>query len=338
MSEKSGITGPIVEQDDPNLADEPSTPVEPGDLQSSFEAVKAAVRAAKGEMDPEDTPASSEQDESVDELGEGEESPDGQGEETTESQGDEEPADSAPASEDPLSAKLYTQKDLDERVQRAIDAVIKKERTREDSARRQISQLEIIAGMHMDQIMAQIRQNRIQSLVDRLGIDETEAAELVEAEVERARLKAEREQILREREEEKKVNAYLAERNTFLADKSVPAEVRAFAQKYAAEIDAIADHGRALTYSVARDYVLGQKMAEILKAREQAAEQRTLAKVQKGGSKPPAPNSGKPPASEPVLTVAEKEMAYRMYPDLSKAEAERRYAKAKTELAKLRGR
>lgn len=337
MTEKSGITGPMVESDDPNLADEPSNPVEPGDLQSSFDAVKHAVQVAKGEIAPDEEAESEEQEDAdTEQPMDGE---DEQNEQESTLQDEAKAANPEPQSEpeDPLSVKLYTQKDLDERVQRAVDAVIRKERTREDSARKRINQLEIIAGIPFDQIIAQVRQNRVQSLVDRLGIDETEARQLVEAEEERARLKAEREQILREREFEKKQNEYLAARNAFLSDRSVPAEIRAFAQKYANEIDLISDFGRAMTYEVARDYVLGRKMAEILKARELAAEQKVLAKVQKGGTKPPAPNSGKPPASEPVLTAAEKQMAYALYANLSKAEAERRYAKAKAELAKMRG-
>lgn len=337
MAEKSGITGPIVEQDDPNLNDEPSSPVAPTDKPASFEAVKGAVRAAKGEIEPDNESTPDEQDEPADEQ------PDDGGAPSEEDtpQKDESSPEPVPKPEsepeDPLSVKQYTQKDLDERVQRAVDSVIRKERTREDSARKQIHQLEIIAGMSLDKIMAQIRQNKIQALTDRLGIDETEARQMVEAEEERARLKAEREQMLRERELEKKMNAYLTERNTYLADNSVPAEMRAFAQKYAAEIDELADHGRTMTYAVARDYVLGRRMHEILKAREQAAEQRTLAKVQKGGAKPPAPDAGKATATGPVLTAEEKEIAYAMYANLSKAEAERRYAKAKAELAKRRG-
>lgn len=326
MADKSGITGPIVEQDDPNEQDEISTPVAPTSAPKSFDAVKAAVKAAMAGESAE------------------EEEEEAQEEETPgEQPAEEKPAESAPVETetkptetppevDPVEVKQFSQKDID----RIISEVIGKERKREDSALKKLRDLELAAGAPLDKLMTQIREGRIQAVMDSTGLDEETARRMVLQEEELARIKAEREREMQEREEEKKVNAYILERNTWLADKNVPADLRAFAQKYAAEIEAISDGGRLMSYSVARDYVLGQKLPEIIRAREEAAAAKVMANVQKSGTKAPVPATGKPPASAPVLTAQEKEIAYTMYRNLSKAEAERRYAQAKAQLQKTR--
>lgn len=306
--EKSGITGPQVEDDNPNDTDEaPETPAKP--LSPAQEAMKAMLtgKPAPAEEDKEEEgdEEQSEKDAAPAETPPVEEGP--------------EPKKEPEPATDPVKEPKFSQADID----RIIDGVIKKERSREDSALKRLRDLELRAGAPIDQLMQQVFANRVQQVVDTTGLDEETARRMVEQEEKVKRYEAEQERMQQEREEEKKVNTYITERNTWLADTSVTADLRAFAQKYAADIEAISDGGRLMSYAVARDYVLGQKLPEIIKAREEAAAAKAK---QAAPAKAPVAASGKGPSTGPVLTEQQKRMAHELLPHLSKAEAEKRYA------------
>lgn len=323
MSEKTGITGAIVEQDDENLDDDTtSTPVTPPTTPKSLADVRNAVKASLTDTDPEE-----EEEEPAEEESPGAKPAEVAPAEPAPVETEPKPAEVDP---DPLTTPKFTQADID----RIIDGVIKKERTREDNALKRLRDVELAAGMPIDQLLQRTRQQRISAKMDETGLDEDTARRFVEQEEKVARYEAEQARIQQEREEEQRANAYLRERNTFLADTTKDPVRRAFAQKYAAEIDMLSENGAKLTYEVARDFVLGQKMEEIVKAREEAVK---AAATKPTGKAPVVSSTGRAPASAPVLTAQEKDVAHMMYRNLPKAEAERRYAKAKEQLAKTRG-
>lgn len=246
---------------------------------------------------------------------------------------------------EPPKGKTYTDEEVDamlnDRVQRAVNAVVAKERQREEAATRKLRDLEVATGKPFEQLLAEQRGARIEQAQSRFSMDDDEAKRYVAEQEELAKLKHEREESKRRDQEREQELVFSRQRDAFLADNSVDANLKELAKRFAIEVAEFSDNGRALDYRTSLNQIIGQHWPAIQaeqKAREDkirlAAEQQTLKNVQARGAVKPE-TAGAAAANEaPPLSGMEREVARQMYPQLSQRQAEERYRQAKARLPK----
>lgn len=241
---------PIEETDEPSLEDE--------------ELIAAALRKPAEVDEPDDEP-----DEKPDETP------------VKDKPAAEKPAEEKPAEEKPAvvptDERRYTQKDFDE----LAGKVRAQEREAQEKAKQKLRDLEIASGLKYEELLSHQRNSRKQEAAERFAMSEEDAETYVLEREELIRLKAEREAVQKEREEEKATAAFALMRTNYLSDASTPAHLKALTQKYAADIDAFADSGKTIPFNVARDFVLGQKLNEILSSRDSVKEQQVIDNINK---------------------------------------------------------
>lgn len=198
---------------------------------------------------------------------------------------------------------------FEQQRQKLVDEIIRKERIRDESAKKQLKELELATGMTYDQLLSRGRNTRIQEVIDQ-GYDEQTAKRLVQTEEENARLKDSETQRQREHAIVKLKDEYRDERDRFLNDASLHPEVKALIKEHIKDVDEFAhssiDDGRKMPFDVALDYQLGnilrKKLPEILDQRMKATEQRVLADVSRRGKvAPEAAGTSVPSTPESTL-------------------------------------
>lgn len=269
-----------------------SAPAEEGDPESEHPPTKPSAPAKEGEGDP---PAKD-----------------------ADPPGQEEPSkpEEQPPTEQPTE-KRYTDAELQEAIREAVrkasqeaaDAVIKRERARQESAVAKLRDLEAVFGVSLDTIVAQGRESKVREAMETFAMDEETARQYVATREENARLKALEQQRQFEHQVQTLRNTFIQDKLKFMADAQSDPDIKKLAQKYDAEIVAFAEealaNGQQLSYDVARDYVLGRHQKEILaelraeaEKLKAAAQQKTLkdvqnrAKVAPETAAPNAPQSG----------------------------------------------
>lgn len=229
---------------------------------------------------------------------------------------------------DRLNARMAdVEKKHAEDKQRAIDAVIKKERTKEDSARKVLRDFEARYGMPLDKAAEANRQRRIEHLMTEKGWSEEDARSVVALEEERALARAREEEEKREREEFTATTTYRQQKLDFLSDPNAKAAHKKALQKYGSEVDAFSDHGRGVEFMVALKYVAGEHLDEIeaellkesneretklkadIEAARKAGEQKAIRNITNGSkAKPETSTTGVTPP-EASLTPMELQTA-----------------------------
>jgi len=150
-----------------------------------------------------------------------------------------------------------------EKVQKAIDSVIAKERKREDSAVRKLRDLQAATGMDPDKLLESHRARQIEHLVTEQNLSEEAARELVISREKAALYESREAERQREHEEQTKTTAYRQQKLDFVADAKQPDIYKKALQKFGTEIDQFSDYGRGVDFDVALKYVAGLHLPEI---------------------------------------------------------------------------
>ncbi len=170
--------------------------------------------------------------------------------------------------------------------QRTIDRLIARERSRYEkmleeklAQRDQEAEAKRREEEHRQWVEARTKE-KAQLLMDRLAYDEETARALAAEEVEKELRIAQLEHEAQERRRAEEATARMYRYGQARADAIAK---NPLAAKYAEEVDAVSQHGTVADWNTAFYYVLGQKVAsgELTKDMRSAAEQRTLANVNK---------------------------------------------------------
>lgn len=198
-----------------------------------------------------------------------------------------------------------------ERIQKTIDAIVAKERKRQDTDSRKLRDLLAKTGKSYDEL-AEIHATReVERLQNEEGLTEAAARRLVEADQKARLLESQEADRVREHEEQTKATAYRMEKADFMADAKQPDIFKKALQKYGPEVDAFSDYGKGVLFDVALKYVAGQHLNDIVAdlqkdsdaklaaksaeadAREKAAEQRAIRNIgQRAKAAPETSTSG----------------------------------------------
>lgn len=221
--------------------------------------------------------------------------------------------------------------------QKAADAVVARERAKEDSARKALRDYELKAGKKLDQLIAEVTGQQVQALVDQ-GYDEQQARDHVTAQARVRELEAKEQERQFEHQVQTLRNAFAQDKLRYLSAAEVDDDDKALIRRYDAEISAFAEgqlsQGQPMDFEVALTYFIGLKRKEwrtdqkaALDKAKETAEQRTLKNVQERG-KAKVESGGVAAKTDalPSLNTDQKDMAHAAMPHLPKAEAERRYA------------
>lgn len=236
-----------------------------------------------------------------------------------------------PATEEEPAKRVFTEEEIEalinERVQAAVreasqkaaDAVLAKERAREDSARRKLRDVELLIGKSLDELIAEYRGYQVQMLMDRDGLDEDTARRIIEAEARARQLEAMEQERQREHQVWVAKNKFAQDLAEFLNDPKADPSVKKLTAKYRQDIEDLAfdafEKGNMISMEVARDYILGKHLPELLKEQQAelerakaAAEQRVLKNVQERSKV--KPESGSAPSVPSVPTLSREERAF----------------------------
>lgn len=173
-----------------------------------------------------------------------------------------------------------------EKIQKAIDSVIAKERKREESAIRREREFKARTGLTYEEAAAVHATREVERLMTEEGLPEPAARRLVEAQQKAALLETQEADRKREHQETQYTMAYRTAKLDFLANKDAPDIYKKALQKYGDEIDTFANHGRpdesgtATSFDVAMKFIAGQHLPEIVAELNKEAEAKLQAKAQ----------------------------------------------------------
>lgn len=293
---------PNVTDDDPNAPDDDDAgddePVLGGDELTrrllggpkvvGEERAEAAVKGEpEDEEDPEEDPEAEPAEEPDEDAEADPETPDTPGAETPE------PEPEIPEEDRPK----FSQRDLEQKIA---------ERLARDRKAKTLRDLEALTGKTAEQLLEEQRSAKVGEVAYEHGWDEATAKKYVEEQEELQRLRAERQQTQEERERLERMNAYTTAKNAWQANPKISDKKRALAKKYTADIDAFSDFGKGVAYEVAVDFIIGQKVDELLAENGQATEQKVLRNVEKRERVKPAKAKGGAASAEPEMTKHER--------------------------------
>ena len=177
---------------------------------------------------------------------------------------EEDDAAEEPEVEEPTESAKEEELDIDAIVnQRVIEEVnrIIPQRLARDRKTQQVQELEMLAGMSLEDIREQVYQNKIVDTADQMGITEEEAKKIVDQQYENAGLKAEK---TNKQQQEAEVSAAM-QQVKYLQDKTdytkKPKLARILTKDILAEIDTFTQKGNVLSFEDGLKYVLGSKLA-----------------------------------------------------------------------------
>ena len=269
----------------------------------------------------DDNPSAADEEESFEELfGEGEE---GQEEEAaTETASEEKQEETPPAQaetqpEQPPQ-RLFTQADVDRIVQ---------ERLARDRKIRQLRELEQLAGMDLEGILAHVKENQVKAIAEEKGISEEDARHIVENQERLRRLEEEMQAERAYREHLARTMAYQQAKMRYMNNPLV--------KKYEAEIDAFSQHGLLVDFEPAMNYIIGQHalMGDLLKDVKATTQQQVLAEIAKRGKVAPEAQAN---AAPQAISLTPEQKRYARALGVSEKEYAEELAKHQRELRGLR--
>jgi len=210
-----------------------------------------------------------------------------------------------PAKEDEPDIEAIVNQRVIEEVNRIIP-----QRLARDRKTQQVQELEMLAGMSLEDIRGQVYQNKVSDTAEQMGISEEEAKKIVDQQYENAGLKAEK---TSKEQQEAEVSAAMR-KVQYLQDKTdytkKPKLARILTKDILAEIDTFTQKGSALPFEDGLKYVLGSKLAtgELIEKVQAGAVNKAKATATVRAATPQSKGSGN--KSEGVtLTRQEKIMA-----------------------------
>ena len=195
---------------------------------------------------------------------------------------------------------------INKRVVEEVNRIIP-ERLKRDRKAQQVTHLEQLTGMPLEQITQQIVRNMAESKAEELGISVEEAQELLKDKIENAGIKANQ---ATQKQQDEEYNAAM-QRVRYLEDKTnhmkKPKLARVLTKEIIDEVDNFTQNGSILTFEDGLKYVLGAKLAngELINKLQAGAEKKAQASVQKKVAAPQSKQTGSV-KSEGTLTRDEK--------------------------------
>ena len=193
---------------------------------------------------------------------------------------------SGDSQEDGNDQRLYTQEE--------VESMIRDMRAQGQTYSEQVQTIERLTGQPLNVVVEQIRNNKIQDTMDRLGISEEEARQEIQKEEQNYMMQ----RSLQQQRAEMDLIKYNQDKDKAFRDP----KTYQFAKKYEKDIDNVAlakfnETGEIINYETAMSYVLGNKVrsGEILRNIEQGATKKAQASIKKSNNA--APLSGSQPGS-----------------------------------------
>lgn len=198
-----------------------------------------------------------------------------------------------------------------------------------DRKTQQVSHLEQVTGMSIEDITKTVIKNMVEDKAEELGISVEEAQKIIDKDIENAGYKAEKESTAQQQQEistaQQQVK-YLEDRMSFTKK---PKLARFLTKEVLEEIDNFTQKGTLLSFEDGMDYILGKRFrtGDIAKKLQDGAEQKANRNIAKKSKAVPQTKAGA--KSESIaLTKDEKEIA--AFLGLS----EKEYAEEKMAMAK----
>lgn len=225
--------------------------------------------------------------------------------EEEESDESEEGGEEEEGSEEEQDEEARFQARLTEELNRIIP-----ERLKRDRKSQEVSYLEQMTGMSLEQIGQQIKQNMIEAKADELGISEEEAKGIVETQLENAGHKAKQKAQQEEQTDTTaamKLVQYMQDRLNYSKQ---PKLSRVLSKEVLDEIDAFSQKGAILPFEDAMNWVLGKKLStgELINKVQNGAAKKAQAQAQTKKSSPQSKSSASA-SSENALTKQQRLVA-----------------------------
>lgn len=184
--------------------------------------------------------------------------------------------------------------------QKKIDELIQQRLGRNNSEyAKKVRAVESATGMDIDAVLEQVRQNKVEALMDQ-GLSEEEARK----QVDKDRQLAEFEEKQQEFEQQQREFVYNQQKGELAKNPHV--------KQYMADIDAFSQNGAFTDFDTAAKYIIGAKVlsGELLDSVRQGAEKRTIKNMQQRKKVTPEKGKGAGASSpQAQLSRAEREMA-----------------------------
>lgn len=199
--------------------------------------------------------------------------------------------------------KLFTQAEL--------EAILKDRLARKDRSFRQeygvlnqkLTGLERLTGMNIDQIETHIKQAQVKSKADDWGITEEEATRILEAEQKAVVMEQQYESMRRENQQTQRMIKYDRDKAQHMSNPLV--------KQYMQEIDTFAQHGAALDFEPAMNFIVGKATLDGKLDIKKDIEQKTISNIRKKSKAKPerGGTGGGADAATGSLSREEKELA-----------------------------
>lgn len=226
------------------------------------------------EDDSKDEPAENQEEESEEESKEG---------------GEEKPAEGQ--GEPEITPELETL--INQRVVEQLNRIVP-ERLKRDRKTQQVTHLEQITGMSLEQVTGQIIRNMAEAKAEELGISVEEAEEMLKPKIENAGIKA---NAVNQKQESDEINAAM-QKVKYLQDKTdyikKPKLAKVLTKEIISEVDNFTQNGSLLSFADGLNYVLGSKFTngELISKLQSGAEKKAQANIQKKTVAPQTKGSG----------------------------------------------
>lgn len=198
---------------------------------------------------------------------------------------------------------------VNDRVVAEVNRIIQGRLAR-DRKTQQVTHLEKLTGMSLEQVTQTVVENMVEAKAEELGISEQEARAIVERDIELTAIKTEREQENMQKQDE----SAIMQQVKYLQDKSAHMQKPKLARilkDCEAEIDAFTKNGSILSFEDGMKYVLGQKLAsgELMDKVQAGAEQKTLRNIERRGKAAPQNKNTGGNAAKVTLSKEERIIA-----------------------------
>lgn len=236
---------------------------------------------------------------------------------TGDDEDEEEPEDKGDPNDEPETEEEEEEPekepDVDEIVNQRVIAEVNRiipERLARDRKTQEVTKLEHLTGMSLEQVTQTVIDNMVNQKAEELGISEEEARTIVTEKLENAGMKAER---ATEKQQQAEINTAMQQVN-YLRDKTgfmAKPKLARILKNYEAEIDQFTQNGKVLTFEDGMKYVLGTKLAtgELLNKVQAGAEQKAVRSMDKKRKAAPQSKSAGAKSETVSLTKEERQIA-----------------------------
>lgn len=285
----------LTEDDNPMLHDEETDTdidVDDDEEEDDLEEIIKSINVNKGNKKADDTDDETD-DDSIDE----------EEDEEAEEADEEEPE----ATEEEITPDMEAL--INNRVVSELNRIVP-ERLKRDRKTQQVTHLEQLTGMSLEDVISQVTRNMVESKAEELGISVEEAADLLKDKIENVDIKTSQ---INQQQQDEEINTAM-KKVKYLEDKTLamkkPKMARILSKEIIKEVDKFTLNGLVLTFEDGLNYVLGAKLAtgELIDKLQSGAEKKAQASVRKKAASPQPKGSG---ATKSTVTLSrlEKEFA-----------------------------